>query len=107
MDIVKNMRWVLPIVFCSFLQANPQGHTAMHGEVQIAEKGQSLEIWERALSNVYKMKRGITLTQQVRGQLATGTLPVAEQSGLGGMNTVRSYYEQARLWFSGIGPATG
>lgn len=50
--------------------------------------------WKGALSNVYKMKRGITLTSQVRGQLATGTLPVAEQFGLGGMNTVRGYYEQ-------------
>ncbi len=50
--------------------------------------------WKGALSNVYRMKRGITLTQQVRGQLATGTLPVAEQFGLGGMNTVRGYYEQ-------------
>lgn len=50
--------------------------------------------WRGAISDVYKMKRGITLTGQLRGQLATGTLPVADQFGLGGMNTIRGYYEQ-------------
>lgn len=50
--------------------------------------------WRGTISDIYKMKRGITLSGQIRGQLATGAIPVAEQFGLGGANTVRGYYEQ-------------
>ncbi len=50
--------------------------------------------WRGSLSHLYVMKRGITISAQARGQLAAAILPTAEQFGLGGMNTVRGYYEQ-------------
>ena len=50
--------------------------------------------WKGSISNLYRLKNGATVSGQVRGQLATGTLPTAEQFGLGGANTVRGYFEQ-------------
>lgn len=50
--------------------------------------------WRGSLSNLYRTKIGFTLSGELRGQVATGTIPVAEQMGLGGMNTVRWYFEE-------------
>lgn len=50
--------------------------------------------WKGSISELYRSKNGFTFSAQVRGQLATGTLPTSEQFGLGGANTVRGYYEQ-------------
>lgn len=50
--------------------------------------------WKGSIGDVYRTSGKWTLSALVRGQLATGTLPTAEQFGLGGANTVRGYYEQ-------------
>ncbi len=38
------MRWIFPLIFCSILRANPQGHTVMNGEAHISENGSLLEV---------------------------------------------------------------
>lgn len=53
--------------------------------------------WKMSLGDVYKTKEGITLSWLLRGQVATATLPTAEQFTLGGINTVRGYYENQFL----------
>lgn len=50
--------------------------------------------WRGVFSNTYRTKNRYTFKGMFRGQLATGAIPVAEQFGLGGYNTVRGYYEQ-------------
>lgn len=50
--------------------------------------------WRASVSNVYRTLKNYTISAQFRGQLATGTLPTAEQFGLGGASTVRGYFEQ-------------
>lgn len=50
--------------------------------------------WKGAISEMYATKSGYTFVGQVRGQFSTGTLPTAEQFGLGGANTVRGYFDQ-------------
>ena len=50
--------------------------------------------WKASIADIHKTSGKWTLSGLVRGQLATGTLPTAEQFGLGGANTVRGYYEQ-------------
>lgn len=40
------------------------------------------------------LKGGFTFFGQLRGQASQGILPTAEQFGLGGINTVRGYFEQ-------------
>lgn len=50
--------------------------------------------WRASLSDAYTTSEKFTLKWQIRGQLATATLPTSEQFGLGGANTVRGYFDQ-------------
>jgi hemolysin activation/secretion protein len=50
--------------------------------------------WKTNIIYQYQTKNKWCFSNQFRGQVASGTLPTSEQFGLGGVDTVRGYFEQ-------------
>ncbi len=82
----------MQMVFSPFTNWFPYQNSA---DYDIARAGSQVRYtyWKGDFSYLYRTDQKISYSAWIRGQLATGALPTSEQFGLGGMHTIRGYYE--------------